>query len=197
MIEDLTFLEEGKFTRIDKAVREKALELTSKKGDQEKVSAISKFILSNLEMRPFDLSVFRKRTGSKIFESGFSTGCSDTALVFIVLSRASGIPTRYVETLLEDWLTGKIPENPVEGHIFVDVRLDGRWFAYEPLRGFTPNDKYTLMGNNYIEFGKGLDFSEIYLKTDGSYSSEPVNLQSIEPLKMLRKNKLGRSENIL
>ncbi len=186
MMDDLTFLEEGKFTRIDKAVREKALELTSKKGDQEKVSAISKFILSNLKMRPFDLSIFRKRTGSKIFESGFSTGCSDTALVFIVLSRASGIPTRYVETLLEDWLTGKIPENPVEGHIFVDVRLNGRWFAYEPLRGFTPNNQYVLMGRPYCEVGKGLDFSEIYPKTEGGYTNKPINLQSIGPLKKLK-----------
>jgi transglutaminase-like putative cysteine protease len=186
MMDDLTFLEEGKFTRIDKAVREKALELTSKKGDQEKVSAISKFILSNLKMRPFDLSIFRKRTGSKIFESGFSTGCSDTALVFIVLSRASGIPTRYVETLLEDWLTGKIPENPVEGHIFVDVRLNGRWFAYEPLRGFTPNNQYVLMGMPYCEVGKGLDFSEIYPKTEGGYTNKSINLQSIGPLKKLK-----------
>ncbi len=189
MLDNLTFLEEGRFTHINKAIKEKALELTSGKGDQEKVSAISKFLLSNLEVRSSDLNIFRKRTASKIFESGFSTGCSDTALIFIVLSRASGIPTKYVETLLVDWLSGKIPKIPVEGHVFVDVKLSGRRFAYDPLQGFTQNNQYILMGRSYSEVGKGLDFSEVYLKTESGYSSEPISLQSIEPLKELRKNK--------
>lgn len=187
-IDNLTFLEEGKFTRINEVIRAKSIELTSGKSDIEKVSAISKFISSDFKMGPFDSHVFRKRTASEIYDSKYITGCSDTALVFIVLSRASGIPTKYVETLLEDWLAGKTPAIPVEGHIFVDVKLNGKWFAYEPLRGFTPNDKYILRGNNYVEVGKGLDFSEIYLKTGGGYSNGPINLQSIEPLKMLRKN---------
>jgi transglutaminase-like putative cysteine protease len=193
MLDNLTFLEEGRFTHINKATREKALELTSSKGDQEKVSAISKFLLSNLEIKSFNLNIFRKRTASEIFESGFSTGCSETALIFIVLSRASGIPAKYVETLLVDWLSGKIQEMPVEGHVFIDVGLNGRWFAYDPLQGFTPNNQYILMGRPYSEVGKGLDFSEVYLKTEGGYSSEPINLQSIEPLKELRKNKLVMS----
>ncbi len=188
MLDDLTFLEEGEFTRINETIRKKALELTAGKSDKEKVFAISNFLLSNLQMKPFDLSIFRKRTGSEIFESGFSTGCTDTALVFIVLNRASGIPTKYAETLWVDWLSGKIPAKPVEGHIFVDVKLDGKWFAYEPLRGFTPNNQYILMGRHYSEVGKGLDFSAIYLKTESGYSSKPINLQSIEQLMKLRKN---------
>jgi transglutaminase-like putative cysteine protease len=189
MLNNLTFLEEGKFTHISKAVREKAFELTSGKSEREKVATISKFLLSNLEIKSFDLNIFRNRTGSKILESGFSTGCSDTAIVFIVLSRASGIPTRYVETLLADWLSGKMPEMPVKGHVFVDVKIDGGWFAYEPLRGFTPNNQYVLAGMQCCGVGKGLDFSEIYLKKESGYSNETINLQSIEPLKELRRNK--------
>ena len=82
------------------------------------------------------------------------TGCTDTALAFIVLAREFGIPTRYVETFDDEWLQDR-NSNEIQGHIFVDILVDGQWRPYEPQKGFTRDNEYTMNGRTYIEIGKG------------------------------------------
>lgn len=193
MLEDLTFLEEGEYTARTEIVREIAEDL--KKSTRTSwgavcgyVSDMSEYknwfhksipILSQWLRKKHKAKVFRKRTASEILESGYVTGCTDTALAFIVLARELGVPTRYVETFDEDWLKDR-NANGIGGHIFVDVFVNGNWRVYEPKTGFTRNNDYSMNGIEYVEVGKGLDFSEVYFKENGVYRSISTNLQSLD-----------------
>jgi len=192
MIDDLTFLEEGRYTARTDIVRSISEGLTD--SDNNPWSAISDYIFNMRDYKnwlyistPFlsqqlkkrhNERVFRKRTASEILESGYVTGCTDRALVFLVLARELGIPARYVETFEEQWLHEDTRK--IKGHIFVDIFVYGQWRAYEPIKGFIKDNVYTLSGNRYIEVGKGLDFSEVYIKEDGEYRLQPINLQCLD-----------------
>lgn len=183
MIEDLTFLEEGKYTAITSTIRAISEELKRTAGSFRK--AISMYV-SNLRCNEqAKLDLYRKRTASDILESRYVTGCTDTALAFIVLARALGIPTKYVETLEEKWLNDP-EEEDISSHAFVDLFVDGRWRAYEPKMGFTKDNKYLLSGRNYTEIGKGLDFDKVYLKENGIYKPEPISIDSMDKLESLK-----------
>jgi len=174
MIEDLTFLEEGEFTKQDWFTRALALKVTT--GAKTPWGAISRYV-NDLRYDPTNKEkIFRNRAGMGILESGFVTGCDDTALAFIVLSRASGIPTKYVETLEEDWVASPDP-HLIRGHIFTDIFVNGAWQGYEPKNGFTLNGLYQMRGRPYVEVGKGLDFSQVYLKENGIYRPQTVDLR--------------------
>lgn len=189
MIEDLTFLEEGKFTQRDERVKEIAR--TLKELDVNPIWAISEYVS---KMRGYKnwlhksipcvgelhkLAVFRKRTASEILKSGYVTGCTDVALSFIVLARELRIPTCYVEALDEEWVNGKLPKCPTQGHVFVDTLVQGiQWRAYEPKGGLIRDNNYVLNGRRYVVVGKGLDFSELFLK-ENNYRGPPINLQSM------------------
>ncbi|MEM3841467.1 MAG: transglutaminase-like domain-containing protein [Candidatus Micrarchaeaceae archaeon] len=187
-INSLTFLEEGKFTMIDDKVREIASKMLSADIKSE-LGAISKFV-SSLDYKPSSKIDFRHRTGSQVLASGYSTGCTDDAIAFIVIARSLGIPARYVETLEEDWVSGKDRSDVIQGHIFVDLFIKGKWVAYDPRTGFTKSNKYILATRNgemaYKEIGKGLDFSEVYLKELDGYRATPINLQDVEKLKAFK-----------
>jgi hypothetical protein len=184
MIEDLTFLEEGKYTARANLVRNISEEL--KQSTRTLWDAVSRYI-ANLKQDNSDKGdVFRKRTASEILESGYVTGCTDTALAFIVLARELGIPTKYVETFDEQGLQDTNAKR-IQGHIFVDILVDGQWKAYEPKKGFTGDNNYSMNGRRYIEVGKGLDFSEVYIKENGIYRPKPTNLQSLDEAVMVFK----------
>lgn len=177
MIEDLTFLEEGEYTKKTDYIRKISEDL--KKSTRTVWSAVSEYV-ANLKNNDSDKrNVFRKRTASEILESHYVTGCTDTALAFIVLARELGIPTRYVETFDEQWLQDKNAKG-IQGHIFVDILVNGQWKVYEPKNGFTKGNDYIMNGRRYFEVGKGLDFSGVYLKEKEVYSPEPINLQSLD-----------------
>lgn len=195
MIEDLTFLkEEGDWTKRDDLIRSTSEQL--KRSDRTPLEAISEYV-SNMRnhknflhrwisylRRKHEQKVFRKRTASEILKSGYVTGCTDTALAFVVLAREMGIPTRYVETFDEQWVQDANADGKQKkGHIFVDISTDGNWRAYEPIKGFTPNNEYVMNGRKYVEVGKGLDFSGVYIKDDrkkSGYRTFPTNLQSLD-----------------
>lgn len=75
--------------------------------------------------------LFRKRTASQIIKDKFSIGCTDIALVFIVIARAKGIPTKYVEAIDKQWLKSTEEEN-IKGHVFAECFVDGQWFLIDP-----------------------------------------------------------------
>ncbi|MBN1162149.1 transglutaminase domain-containing protein [Patescibacteria group bacterium] len=143
------FLNEGHLTKIDSIVQGV---VDGIKGDKfEYLIGILDYLDKNL---PFDrtkgfIELFNKRTASQIITDKFSTGCTDTALVFVTLSRAKGVPTKYVETLSKRWL-----EDPqasmIRGHAFAEVYLNNRWYVVDP-------DMKNIRVNNSV-----YDFFEIY-----------------------------------
>ena len=85
----------------------------------EKTQKILEIGPTLVEMKDFDEEVFRKRTGSEIISDKYITGCTDAALAFIVLARASGIPTKYIETIDVEWL--KNGGSSIRGHVYAQV----------------------------------------------------------------------------
>lgn len=170
---NLTFLEEGEFTRRGDVVKRVAEELRRQDGSPRK--AIGGYVgkLKWDETKKGELG--RGRTAEQVLQSGFVTGCTDVALAFIVLARALGIPTRYVETLESAYVMGD-REIPIRGHSFTDVLTRNGWRVYEPIQGFNRDNTYTLDGRPYEVVGKGLDFSELYLIDKGEIAEEPIRL---------------------
>ena len=77
---------------------------------------------------------FRERNTQQIIDDNYSSGCTDTALVFITLCRAKGIPTKYVETLKKRWLEDPNAKK-IEGHVFAECYIRGKWYQIDPEMG--------------------------------------------------------------
>ena len=193
--DQLTFLEEGKFTKIDETIKEIAKHMASEpspfRAMSEKVSKL-RYISETTE---WDL-LFRKRTGSEVLNSGRTTGCTDDALAFIVMARALGVPARYVEALSEDWVKGRIPLSPIKGHVFVEIEVDGKWRVYDPVTGYTPDNRLVLHSVSYIEIGKGLDFSAIYVNDGEKYESKPIDISDIRTLRQFRHESVNHRHTV-
>jgi Transglutaminase-like superfamily len=175
----LSFLENGLYTYTSNLVKKIIYPI---RDDSNILAKISNHV-SKLDYNISDKNYFfRNRRGSEILESGFVTGCTDVALAFIVLSREAGIPTRYVETVSEDWLKNK-NSDCVTGHVFVDI-FKGGWKAYEPLNGFLKSDENYFFDNvKFVDVGKGLDFVELYIKDKNNfYDTSPINLNTLEKM---------------
>ena len=188
MLEDLTFLEEGEYTKRDDVVRDIARDIGRQPGSV--LDNIGMYV-ANIRYKKSDENfdknkVFRKRTASEVLDSKYVTGCTDVALAFIVLAREAGIPTRFIETFDKNWLKNLDPHN-ISGHIFVDVLVEDKWRVYEPKTGFTKNNEYLFGDKEYVEVGKGLDFSEIYLKENGIYRKESMAIKSSEDMRIIGK----------
>lgn len=169
MFQDLTFLEEGKYTKLNQKIKELSEQI---KYEDDPLDYISKSVRMFRPDYRNKKKYFRKRTAIEIIDSNFVTGCTDEALIYIAFARAAGIPTRYVETLL------KIGEQNFAGHVFVDVFTDNKWQVRDPKIEPTLNNEYLQLGEECILLGKGLDFSEIYLWDGKEFSKEPVAIDS-------------------
>lgn len=102
--------------------------------------------------------VFRRRTAQEIIESGFVTGCTDWTLAFIVLARAKGISTKYVETIKRQWLDeGR--GDLIKGHVLAECFIDGRWYIID-----TQERAIRIDYQRFIIFKKGLDSWNIGIK---------------------------------
>ncbi len=90
-------------------------------------------IVSKLPLRQENKeSIFRRRTADQILSDGFVTGCTDIALVFIALLRTVGIPSKYVETIDEDWLQNG--GDNITGHVYVNAFDGSRWRIIDPMK---------------------------------------------------------------
>jgi hypothetical protein len=182
---DLTFLEQGHFTRIDDTVRELAERVQYEYKEVGSLHGkISRYIGKGLQHSHPRKHPIRSRTASEIIQSGYEEGCSDMAIVFAAIARSLGMPTEYVETLAKKFLEGP-EEMAVDGHAFVRIFIDGRWKPYCPKTGFTPDRKFSLNRQSeglveFVELGKGLDFCSVHLKNSiGVYCPHPENMQNI------------------
>ena len=101
---------------------------------------------------------FRVRTASQIIESRKLTGCTDYALVFLSLVRASGFEARYVETIETKWIENG--GEPILGHVFAEVNIDNAWYIIDP-QGATIKAWY---GKRYAIYAKGNDSWDIGIR---------------------------------
>jgi transglutaminase-like putative cysteine protease len=144
------FLESGHQTEITPKIQEIADKFHGSFEDKTKqmVDFVKKFHFNNSNKS----SLFRKRTAEEIIDSGFVTGCTDSAIVFITLARACKIPAKYIETfdhrLLQD------EKSTVSGHVYsslFDVK-NGEWKIFDLDKGNTDISK-----DGRIVFKEGID----------------------------------------
>lgn len=174
------YLQEGPQTKMSPAI-ERAVSSLQGEGLDFVVSAVD-WILLNVrreEDSAIKRQVFRKRTADRIITDGFTTGCTDTALVFIVLCRVKGFPTKYVEAIEKRWLeeggTGKI-----KGHVFAECFINDRWFQVDPARAAIhiqpDHSRYVILGGGLDSWDLGIrSFSDLKNKFI-SFSKECRNL---------------------
>lgn len=123
--EEIKYLKEGKQTRITP----KILEIVNsdefeKENFEDKIKAIFSFIKKLKYNKEEKDKIFRKRSADEIISSGFVTGCTDEALVFITLARAMKIPAKYIETIDLKFLDKK-EESEYGGHVYSGVFKEG------------------------------------------------------------------------
>jgi transglutaminase-like putative cysteine protease len=126
------YLESGKQTEITEEIRDIA-ETIHGEGLSFVANALS-WVEDNIKPEKEiekKNNLFRKRTADQIIKNKFSTGCTDTALAFIAIARAKGIPTKYVEAIDKQWLKSEEEEN-IKGHVFAECFVDDRWFLIDP-----------------------------------------------------------------
>ena len=128
---DKNFLTAGEQTDISIEIRRVASSLAG--GGLDYVFSALRWLAGNLERRDFDVPLFRRRTATEVIESGFVTGCGDSALTFVALCRAKGIPASWLETASAEWLRER-PEK-ITGHIFSRVLLDDHRYLVDPHGG--------------------------------------------------------------
>lgn len=107
-------------------------------------------------------------TSAEIFERATYSGCSDIGLALAPILRMKGVPTVYVESAHIDWI--KEVQNDTEkkelmqGHIFLEIYLDGSWYLYDPtfhLVYLDYNYNNPFLPRGYVVFAKSLNCHEL------------------------------------
>ncbi len=150
------FLREGEQTKITENIAKIAAEFTA--DNFELIAQIIKWIYKNLKSnqdKEFKLEIFRKRTADQIIKDGFTTGCTDIALVFIALTRAKNIPTKYVEAIRRKWIESD-EADLIEGHVFAEVYMNNQWYIIDPMEACLK-----FWYDRWLIFAKGLDSWDI------------------------------------
>lgn len=104
------------------------------------------------------------RTSHEILQSRISSGCADYGLVFVALARSRGMPCVFVQTTLKRWVKKSRKRGmcvfPIEGHIFVEVYIKGKWYLVDPSRGILlldyDKDNMTIR-KEFCVFAKSLE----------------------------------------
>lgn len=154
------FLKEGKQAAITPKIKEAAVSINGE--GLTFVANVLEWMDEHLQKRKYTQKLFRKRTADEIIKSGFSTGCTDDALVFIALTRAGGIPAKYVEAIETKWLE-KDGER-ITGHVFAEIFVNNKWYLVDPA-GREISVKPVPDRNQYVVFAKGLDSWDIGIKS--------------------------------
>jgi len=157
------FLKEGDQTKITPEVVKIASSISGENLDF--IFNALAWVKENISWEPNrsdKMKLFRKRTADEIIKSGFATGCTDMALAFVLLARAKGIPTKYVETVGKKWLETK--SRRVVGHVFAECFVNGKWVKIDPTKGAIYADRAY---RNFIVLAEGLDSWDIGVRSVG------------------------------
>lgn len=129
------YLADGEQTEITDLI--KSISKTFKEQGLDLILEILKWLRTNIKEtkdKEKEFALFRRRTSEEIIKSKMATGCTDYALVFISLSRASGIPTKYIEAIRNKWIElGN--KDFLEGHVFAECLINNKWYIIDPYEG--------------------------------------------------------------
>ncbi len=157
MLNKLLFLQAGKQTLVTNEI--KNIASSARGSSRDKIKKIMS-VVNSLKHVGFDEKFFRKRTASQIIKDGFTTGCTDSDIAFVTLSRACGLPTKYVETIGKDWLKSG-SETSIKGHQYAQIWIkeDKKWIWVDPIGNRIDTPSPDMEGR--IIFKVGLDSWDI------------------------------------
>ena len=164
--EEAAWLEGGEQSRITPRIRRAAAGITGINRRARLYKSMQK-IWDTFTFDGWLSAVKFSRTADQLYESRVLGGCSDFALVEIVLFRTVGIPARMVITANVDWMVRRKKEElvPVEGHSFIEVFLEDRWYlvdstycwlysTYDPERPWLPHGEcFCMRGRDFWDMG--------------------------------------------
>jgi len=145
-------LREGLQTKITSRVKREANKIKGK--GLYLIANIIRYIHQNYKIGKVQ---HRTRTVDEIIKSKLMSGCTDFAHLFIALCRAKRIPALYIETFKKEWL--KKPSKPIQGHIFVEIRIGKNKYIVDPTSG-TINILEKII--DYEILAKGLDYKTLF-----------------------------------
>ena len=151
------FLQESEQTKVTPQIKKLAEEFK----EQDSLKSILNtlfWIDENIKMNRERTDVFRERTADQILSDKYSTGCTDYAILYIAISRAMGIPTKYVELLSIRWLESD--EEKIQGHVIAEVLVDDKRLFVDPTHGSIS----TKPTSGMVIYDKGLDSWNIGIK---------------------------------
>lgn len=158
------FLQQGKQTKITSKIQEIADSIEGEGVNY--IFNLLEWVHNNIAYKRGKLpkgiefnDIFRQRTADQIIREGYSSGCTDFALAFIAITRAKGIPTKYVECINKSYFNGDLQR--VAGHVFVECLIAGKWRTVDPTAGsLFINKNYS----KYVVYEKGLDSWDLGIK---------------------------------
>lgn len=171
------WLKPGEQTVITQKIREITNDFKGKR--LEEVFHILDWIDDKVKLKQSEKkTLFRKRTSHEIIEDGFATGCTDLAVVFISLARASGIPTKYVEAVerIDFKKKGEKLKGSVKGHVFAKCFINKKWRIVDPAEGTVDTNSHrSHFRKNYIIVEEGVDAWDIGLKKLKTISKDLIS----------------------
>jgi len=164
--EELKYLQQGEQTKFTPQITQIAFEIKAKpesktfEGKIREICNFVKYLPYNTENKS---EIFRKRTADEIISSGFVTGCTDEALVFITIARNMNIPTKYIETIDSEFLRRdeKGGKN-YRGHVYSGVfEKDKGWRIIDQTKRKIDAD---IESDGRVFFKEGLDSWDIGIR---------------------------------
>lgn len=164
-----TWLQNGEQSKVTEDIYKIAGEISGK-NRRERLYKAMDYVWNHFSYDNRLNSIAFVRTADDIFRSMELGGCSDFALVQMVLFRAVGIPSRMVITANVDWMI-RYRSHPLamtEGHSFIEVYLEDRWYLVDSTyrwlyTNYNPANKSYPHGEYFI--GRGIDFWDMGIRS--------------------------------
>ena len=178
----IQYLEEGVLTKsfletelvIEKVLRDYNNKI-KENPNHTQIESLINWIHHCLNVKPSQYQkdkVKFQRTAKEIWNSGFSSGCTDWAIVFSTLARQIGIPTTFLHTAELNWIKNLQNKGtqPIHiGHSFCECFYDGKWILVDPtfrkIESEYDSNKlllsYEVLNSKiYIPYYRGLDLGK-------------------------------------
>ncbi|MBU1183257.1 MAG: hypothetical protein KKE00_01080 [Proteobacteria bacterium] len=185
--ETASWLNEGTQSRITPAIAQEASQINGSNRRERLYKAVD-YVWKNFNFNNWYSDKAFALTADELFRTRNLGGCSDFALVSVVLFRSAGIPSRLVITANVDWMQA-FQKNDLlitTGHTFVEAYLEEKWHLIDPtnrllFEGYDetqrsyPNMEYLcLRGTDYWDMGvTGIsDLNSVLRKEAGSFKTE-------------------------
>ena len=174
--EMLPWLEAGRQSEITPGILAEARHITGA-SRRERLFKAKQHLLACFTYDPHLNSIAFEKSAGDLFAGKVLGGCSDFALVEVTFYRAVGIPARLVLSANVDWML-QYPADPLvlpEGHCFVEVFLENRWYLVDPtfrwlFSVYDPESPHLPHGEYFFKRGK--DFWDMGINDIRSFDQQ-------------------------